>query len=119
MSLNAIIDKNVANDYKSSKSTYKVGKCGLQDDPSSICSKSVSTQHSIEHFVSIQVKPYEFRGKKAAALTMLRVTEKMRNKLDKLLKRERHTKQQQAESYKSTISHEMRTPIQSIIIFAK
>ena len=84
-----------------------------------MCSKSVSIQNSTEHFVTIQVKPYEFQGKKAAALTLLSVTEKMKNKFYKMQRRERHAKQQQAESYKSTISHEMRTPLQSLIIFAK
>ena len=46
-------------------------------------------------------------------------TEKIRLKFERMQKQEKFLQQQQAESYKSTISHEMRTPIQSMILLAR
>ena len=62
---------------------------------------------------------HNYRGKKAVAVTMSEVTSKIKIKLERMKKQEQRLQQQQAESYKSTISHEMRTPIQSMITLAE
>ena len=94
MSLTEIIDDSATKNYQPRKKTYKVDMSDMLEN--SVSAKSgISAQSANlnENFVTIQVKPYVFQGKKAVALTMLEVTEKIRNKLSKIQKREQHLKQ--------------------------
>ncbi len=76
----------------SNKDTYKVD-LGSQKEPAD--TKSVSTnRNAFDQFVTIKVKPYDFKGRKAAALTIFKATEKIKNRLAKLEQRERHLNQQ-------------------------
>ncbi len=93
MSLTEIIDDSATKNYQPRKSTYKVAMNGvLENSVSSRSQQTTFTASLNENFVTIQVKPYVYHGRKAAALTMLEVTEKIRNKLLKIQKREQHLK---------------------------
>ncbi len=82
MSLTEIIDDRATKNYKPSKSTYKVDTSGMLDNSViSRSSKTTNTASLNEHFITIQVKPYVYQGRKAVALTKLEVTEKIKNKL--------------------------------------
>lgn len=58
-------------------------------------------------------------GKKAIAIYSQHVSGKVRDRLRNLYLKEKRQELTQAESYKSTISHELRTPMQSIGVIAK
>jgi len=54
---------------------------------------------------------HNYNGNKAVAVMIREVTENIKIKFVSMKKQEKFLQQQQAESYKSTISHEMRTPL--------
>ena len=84
----------MSKDYKLNRNIYKVYSSGQQDPTDSACSKSESTSSNLFQFVTIKVKPCNYMGRKAAALTIFEATEKIQNRLAKLEKRERHLNQQ-------------------------
>lgn len=68
------------------------------------------------HFYKIRVKQLNFRGWPAVSIYATDVTNKVRSKLQKIEYREKWQAATQAESYKSTINHELRTPLESIFM---
>ena len=65
------------------------------------------------HFVSIKFKKQQYLGKNAIAIIINLVTGKVIDKLQNLQLMEKKQEMMQAESYKSTISHELRAPLES------
>ena len=63
------------------------------------------------------MRRHKFMGKEAIALHMRARDKNISEKLHRMSRREEKQTQQQAESLTSTVSHEMRTPIMSIIFF--
>ena len=64
-------------------------------------------------------KTIEFMGRQSVAFTFQNVTAKIEETISSLEKQELIQTQKQMESYKSTINHEMRTPVETMIIHAK
>ena len=65
-------------------------------------------------FFAIKIKQQTFLGRQAIAVYMSHVTQKLKAKLDYLRLHEKRQELVQAESYKSTINHELRSPLESI-----
>ena len=66
-------------------------------------------------FLTIRVKKQVYLGEAALAIYMNDISSKITTKLNCFLNQEKMHQAQQIESYTATISHEMRTPISSII----
>ena len=60
-----------------------------------------------------------YLGKPATAIYLNNYTKKIKEKLYRMKEQETAQRDQQAESYTSTLSHEMRTPLFTIIFFLK
>ena len=65
----------------------------------------------------MQIKLQPCGGKPAIALFVNDKTTKMRGKFLQMQRQEHNMKTRQSESYTATLSHEMRTPLLSIIFF--
>lgn len=65
----------------------------------------------------MRIKLQQYEGKPAIALFVDDKTTKIQSKLLKMKRQEEHMKTRQSESYTSTLSHEMRTPILNVIFF--
>ena len=63
--------------------------------------------------MTMKMKRQNYFGKPAIAIYIQDVTKKLKRRLSHLQLQEDKQKAQTAESYKSTISHELRTPIKS------
>lgn len=68
-------------------------------------------------FVKIRVKRQFYNGRRAIAIYIRDQTLKIKSRLHHHELEERHRTSQQAESYTSTVSHELKTPVQSVIFF--
>lgn len=66
------------------------------------------------HFFTIKIIRQAYLGKKAIAVYMSQATQKLKAKLHHLRLQEKRQEMVQAESYKSTINHELRSPLESI-----
>ena len=60
-----------------------------------------------------------YQGKAAISIYMTDATKKINTKILKLKDQEKRTQMQQTENFTSTVSHEMRTPLASILYFIK
>ena len=72
--------------------------------------------HKVEYY-KVRVKAQTYIGRPAVAVYVQNRTKKVKEKLYNLLRREEVQSQQQAENFTSVITHEMRTPILTIIFF--
>ena len=63
------------------------------------------------NFVSIKLEASTLLGKKAILIKIRDVSDKLKYKLSLIKKREIIIKEKQADSYKSVICHELRTPL--------
>ena len=70
-------------------------------------------------FFKIKVKRLRYRGMPAIAIFLRDQTKKMKVSLENKKYREEKLRATQAESYSAMISHEMVTPLGSIIFFFK
>ena len=70
-------------------------------------------------FISLRVKRHLFLGRPSFVLYINDYTKKAIEKLAQIRRQEEHYRTQQAENFKAVVSHEMRTPIMSIIFFIK
>ena len=77
--------------------------------------KSLSRQG----FVSIRVNKQEYFGMPARVILMADVTKKVRSRLNSKLAKEKEQQVQHAENFKSTVNHEMCTPLESILFFVR
>lgn len=64
-------------------------------------------------FFKIRVKQLNYNGQPAISVHVTNVTKKVRSKLQKIQYREKWQAATQAESFKSTINHELRAPLES------
>jgi len=71
------------------------------------------------HFLKIRVKPQSYLGKPAEAIFISDCTKKVRSTILQKQKQEQANIAQQTESFTSTVSHEMRTPLGSSVFFVK
>jgi len=69
--------------------------------------------------MTMRFKKQAFVGKSAIAVYVNDYTKNMRRRLDRMRQQEEEQMRQQTENFTSTVSHEMRTPILSIIFFVK
>ena len=65
----------------------------------------------------MKIKPQMYCGLPAIAIYITDATTKIADKLMRLQAREQHQTNQQTESYSSTVGHELRTPLLSIMFF--
>lgn len=70
-------------------------------------------------FVAIKVKKQNYCGKPAIVVQASDVSEKLHQKIIQLQRKELHAKTKQTEFYLATVSHEMRTPLLSVIFLLK
>ena len=70
-------------------------------------------------FIEMQVKKQMYMGKPVIALYMRDKTQRVYEQLLTMKRNEEIQTQTQVESFTSTISHEMNTPILTLIIFIK
>ena len=78
------------------------------------------SQESVQsRYFRIKVKQQNYLGKPALAIYLSDYTDKIKDKLNNLIRQELHDKAQTSESFGSTVSHEMRTPLASVIFFVK
>ena len=70
-------------------------------------------------FVKIKVQRQSYEGKASMVILMRDVTEKIHSKIQKLKIKEDINDLKQAESFTSTVSDEMKTPLGSINFFVK
>ena len=70
-------------------------------------------------YMTMRFKKQAYVGKSAIALYVTDHTKIMRRKLARMRLQEEEQLEQQTENFSSTVSHEMRTPILSIIFFVK
>ena len=68
-------------------------------------------------FYSIRVKKQNYMGASAITLYTIDETPKIRRKLNRMKYLEKKQTASQAEMFSSTVSHEMRTPLQTMIFF--
>ena len=68
-------------------------------------------------FISIRVKPQPYFGKSRVALFINDRTKKVQDKLRSMREQESFLDAQQAEGYTATISHEMHSPLESLVWF--
>lgn len=66
-----------------------------------------------KQFLRIKVKQHLHRGQQALLIHVTDVSNKVKTKLQKIQAREKRQEKKQAQSYKSTISHELRAPLES------
>ena len=69
--------------------------------------------------MSVRVSKQEYFGKPAVVLLMTDVTKKIHSRLRAKHAQEKEQKAQHAENFQSTVSHEMRTPLESILFFVR
>ena len=69
--------------------------------------------------VSVRVNKQEYFGKPAIVVLMADTTKKIHNRLHAKHAQEKEQQAQHAENFKSTVSHEMRTPLESILFFVR
>lgn len=73
---------------------------------------------SIENrFISLKVKKQAYLGKPAVAIYINDCTKKIQAKIARFRRSEEIQFGIQAESFTSTVSHEMRTPLQTVVLF--
>ena len=72
--------------------------------------------HKVEYY-KLRVKAQTYIGRPVVAVYVQNRTKKVKEKLYNLLRREEVHSKQQAENFTSVITHEMRTPILTIIFF--
>ena len=70
-------------------------------------------------FVSVKVKSLNYCGKPAVSIYMQNISKKIRSKIHKIQIHEERIEKEQAASYKSSICHELRTPLQMAEIFTR
>ena len=68
-------------------------------------------------FVRLNINSFEFDGKAAFAIFISDVTRKTARKVNELDIIQKHQINQMAENLTSTVSHEMQTPLSSILFF--
>ena len=119
-SFNQLIKYHIENAETSQKK--KIYKLKSQDDnnnwrenqPSNRSNESMKSV-----YFKIKVKQQTYLGKPALAIYLSDYTDKIKDKLNNLIRQELNDKAQTSESFGSTVSHEMRTPLSSIIFFVK
>lgn len=67
-------------------------------------------------FFKIKVRKQGYQGQSAYAIYFNDATNKVKAKIQKMQIREKKQERVQAESYKSTIGHELRTPLESVCL---
>ena len=70
-------------------------------------------------FLSIKVKKQNYLGRPSTSLYIRDVTKKIMDKIEQIVHQEERVKSQQSETFTSSVSHEMRTPLNSTIFFLK
>ena len=70
-------------------------------------------------FLNIKIKRQTYEGKNAIVILIRDVSKKINQKLLNIKDREEKVERRQAENFSSTVSHEMRTPLGSILYFAE
>ena len=68
-------------------------------------------------YLTIKMKKQVYIGRNVIAIYMNDVTQKIYGKLNRMKLQETYIKEVQTESFTSTMSHEMRTPLLSCIFF--
>lgn len=68
-------------------------------------------------FLRIKVKQLAFIGKPAIAIFLTEVTTKIKEKLRVKFQDEKDQQEQRSSHFKSTVSHEMKTPLESVLYF--
>lgn len=107
--------------YKARPDLSKIALSGLQASVDATFGEISNTFDLKElgipnRFFAIKIKQQTFNGRKAIAVYMSQVTQKLKAKLDHLRLHEKRQEMVQAESYKSTINHELRSPLESIAL---
>ena len=67
----------------------------------------------------MRVRKQRYNGQNSVAIYIKQTTKKIRDKLLLIEQWEQYQKQVQAESYRATVNHELRTPLESCIFLLK
>ena len=70
-------------------------------------------------FVRIKVNRQSYEGKASIVILVRDVSEKINHRMQQIKIQEQKIEAQQAESFTATVSHEMKTPLGSILFFVK
>ena len=70
-------------------------------------------------FIRIKVQKQLYLGRPSITIYLRDVTKKINCKMEQIVEQEERTKLQQSENFKSSVSHEMRTPLNSAIFFLR
>ena len=101
MRLDVDDNKPLRDEAYKEKSPHKARKKKLKDD---------SNDHLL---VSLKLRNHVFKQKKVVLIFLKDVTKKTREKIFRIRLNDQSQTQKQAESYRSTINHEMRTPLEA------
>jgi len=100
---------------------YKVQ--GQQADSSRITIDDESQMNAVERlqnkFLAIEVRCQSYKCKAAIAIYINDVTKKINGKVKEMHHREKQQEATQTESFTATMSHEMRTPLGTVLFFIK
>ena len=70
-------------------------------------------------FVKVKVKKQDYLGKRANVIFMSDVTKKVHSRINEVALEEVAQQAQLSENFTQTVSHEMKTPLASILFFVK